>query len=254
MISKLLAGLLFAAALGTSAVSQAQTLSSVDRGWYDINGIHQNANPNYIAGALQGGSPNTADVRNFFVFDLGSVTGTITSARLHLWNPADDPTTTTVNESGFRSTPMGNSPDRTETYQVNDVTTNINDLLAGNLVLGDATGIARYNDLGNGSIFGSYAATNADNGTFIDIVLNDAALSALNAGLGGLFAFGGSIVTLDALIDNTEALFRFTGFSGDTQLILTTSVTPVPEPEIYAMMAAGLGLLAFARRRKQATS
>jgi hypothetical protein len=32
-------------------------------------------------------------------------------------------------------------------------------------------------------------------------------------------------------------------------------ITPVPEPEIYAMMAAGLGLMGFvARRRKQSAA
>jgi len=32
-------------------------------------------------------------------------------------------------------------------------------------------------------------------------------------------------------------------------------ITPVPEPEIYAMMAAGLGLMGFvARRRKQSVA
>jgi hypothetical protein len=33
--------------------------------------------------------------------------------------------------------------------------------------------------------------------------------------------------------------------------IITNNVTPVPEPETYAMMLAGLGMLGFmARRRK----
>jgi hypothetical protein len=48
--------------------------------------------------------------------------------------------------------------------------------------------------------------------------------------------------------------FQATGtsdsFGGSLDAVSIT--TPVPEPEIYAMMAAGLGLMGFvARRRKQ---
>jgi hypothetical protein len=43
--------------------------------------------------------------------------------------------------------------------------------------------------------------------------------------------------------------------NGSKQDYLVASVTAVPEPETYAMMLAGLGLLGFtARRRTQAAS
>lgn len=38
----------------------------------------------------------------------------------------------------------------------------------------------------------------------------------------------------------------------DQFYVSSVSVTPVPEPEIYAMLATGLGLLGWARRRKEA--
>jgi hypothetical protein len=46
--------------------------------------------------------------------------------------------------------------------------------------------------------------------------------------------------------------FKFGGSTPDQFYVSSVSVTPVPEPEIYAMMGLGLGLMGFvARRRKQ---
>lgn len=243
-----LIGLLSMASTSSQA---AVAFDATDRGWYDIDGTHNNFELNYIVGALQGGAPFTADVRNFFVFDLTSLSGTVTSATLRLWNPADNPATTT-NENGFISNqnplPLN---ERTEIYRINDVTTPVVDLVAGNPGDNDPIGVARFNDLGDGVVYGSHVASTADNGTFVQIALNSAAISAINAHAGGLFAVGGNITTLDDLTTNTEALFRFTNGIplGDTQLLLTTA--PVPEPETYALMLAGLGLVGFAARRRK---
>jgi hypothetical protein len=51
--------------------------------------------------------------------------------------------------------------------------------------------------------------------------------------------------------------FKVSGFQDDragayTFNLATTAATAVPEPEAYAMMLAGLGLIGFAVRRKQA--
>ena len=40
--------------------------------------------------------------------------------------------------------------------------------------------------------------------------------------------------------------------SYDNVVVTDFMAAPVPEPETYAMLLAGLGLLGFARRRKQA--
>lgn len=56
-------------------------------------------------------------------------------------------------------------------------------------------------------------------------------------------------------LTSQDFYFRYAsgdGISPDQFYISSVTVTPVPEPEIYAMMAAGLGLMGFvARRRKK---
>lgn len=228
--------------LCVAGTSQALVLDATDRGWYDLNGVSNPANLNYIVGDLEGGSPNLPEVRNFFVFNLGGVSGTITSAILHLFSPADNPATTTVYEGGFLNDVHNLSG--TETYQVNAVTTPIASLLAGGTVP------STFADLGDGTVYGTYTAGYLDNGKFIDIVLNSAALADLNGSLGNLFAFGGNITTLNGLAD-TERLFGWTnsGQLSDTQLILTTA--DVPEPATFALLGLGLLGLGIVSRRKR---
>jgi hypothetical protein len=192
-------------------------------------------------GDLEGGSPNLAEVRNFFVFNLSGFSGTITSATLHLFNPADNPATTTTYEGGFLNDVHNITG--TETYQVNAVSTPIASLIAG------GTSPSTFADLGDGTVYGTYTAGYADNGRFIDIVLNSAALADLNGAIGSLFAFGGNLTTLNGVAD-TERLFGWTngGQLSDTQLILTTA--DVPEPATFALLGLGLLALGIARKRK----
>jgi hypothetical protein len=49
---------------------------------------------------------------------------------------------------------------------------------------------------------------------------------------------------------NQQAFFDGSGDS----IVVTTTALPVPEPETYAMLLAGLGLVGFATRRKRKTS
>ena len=222
--SKAIAFLLTAAAfMGlacTASASLIVTLDHDDRGWYRSNGTHSPVNTNYTNGGI-----GNNEYRNFFVFDLSGVSGTILSAYLHLAMP----------NNGYRS------PDSTETYRVQDVTTSIASLIAG------TGGVAAFNDLGSGTVFGSQTVQNSDEGGFVDVTLNSSALTELNAAT-GQWAVGGNISTLNAIPD-LEYAFAFSNGTQTTQLVLLTAV---PEPTTFLPL---LGLIAgavmFHRPRRQ---
>ena len=230
-----LAALLVCASAQNAA---AVTIDATDRGWYGDNGNHNSGLLSYLSGDCRGaicvGGTNTGidEFRNFFVFDLSGVTGPITVATLRLHNT--DGTTQFPNNVGFFS------DTGSETYLVSEVSTAIASLLAG------TGGMAAFGDLGSGTSYGSFTATSAANGTFVEIALNSAAIAALNQA-SGLFAFGGSITTLNGFPDE-ETLFAFSdsGLLSDTQLELTV----VPEPSAVLLLAAGIALLGALRTRR----
>lgn len=60
--------------------------------------------------------------------------------------------------------------------------------------------------------------------------------------------FGPITLTFDA--DNLYVNWQGTGFQPGTTEFLVNAVAPIPEPETYAMLLAGLGLLGFTVRRR----
>ncbi len=221
----------------TAQNAAAITIDATDRGWYGDNGTHNTSVLNYLAGDCDGGTcvagTNTGidEFRNFFVFDLSGVTGPITAAKLRLHNTVG---TSPFFRHGFFS------DTGSETYLVSEVSTAIASLLAG------TGGMAAFGELGSGTSYGSFTATSAANGTFVEIGLNGAAIAALNLA-SGLFAFGGSITTLNGFPDE-ETLFAFSdsGLLSDTQLELTV----VPEPSTALLLAAAIALLGALRTRR----
>jgi hypothetical protein len=218
---------MLAAALLCAGVLQVEAttiLTYTDRGWYTSDGFHDPDEPNYIVGRYD------VDYRNFFVFDLSSVTGTITSATLKLFNPSDRP------GSGYLS------PDATETLELYDVSTSIASLTDG------TTGVSAFTDLGSGTSFGSTIVSVADNGTFITITLNASALSALNVA-GGLFAIGGAVTTLSG--PDFQYVFGNSDLNPGTTLELETT-TALPTPGTLALFGISfMSMLVNLRRRKK---
>lgn len=154
-----------------------------DRGWYSDTGLHQPSNMNYIVGncpACSGGS----EFRNFFVFDFSDVDGLVTAASLALEH--------TYNQA---------TSDPSETYTLFEVTTPKMALLGG------SGGLAAFNDLADGTVYGSYDLASADGGSLVKITLDATGLAALNGAAGGQFILGGAITTLDGDPSTTEVSF-----------------------------------------------
>ncbi|MDQ5945129.1 MAG: hypothetical protein QG619_548 [Pseudomonadota bacterium] len=249
-LGKLLSALLFISCVS----AHAQTLDAVDRGWLRDNPSNGQVESfasaqNYLVGRGMISSTPTGVVRgeyrNFFIFDLTAYAGqSFSSATLSLYNPKfGDPGTTASNPysyGGFAQTGTNALP--YETYQLHDVST------APSAFVGATAGRAGFDDLGDGAVLGSYNASLSDNGSFINITLNGAGLSALNASVGQLFVLGGRITTI-AGDTGSQTVF---GFTNDNNLANTrlNLVTAVPEPETFAMLLAGLTLLGFQQRRR----
>ena len=110
------------------------------------------------------------------------------------------------------------------------------------------TGI--FDDLADGTSYGSVVASPADIGGTITVNLNAAALSDLNAAT-GLFAFGGALTSLgqqgaiEGLFVGSDSLTPPT-----TALTLTTGQVSVPEPSAIGALGALLIGSLFVRRRR----
>ena len=235
--------LLGAASLAFSIAAQAgTTLDAVGAGWFTNAGEHVEFNANYAAGGGMDGYTRN----DYFLFDVSGLGNQVTAATLRIYNP---------NAPLTLGQPFGyTSSDPTENYALFDVSTDFYSTPTGGAnhvagyAIGSAAGQAVYSDLGTGQSYGSHTATLADNGRFVEISLNATGLADLNAS-GGIFAIGGSITTLDGLV-NMESLFAsaylYTS-NGAAQLV----VSSVPEPGESVLFLAGIGLLVATGRWKR---
>ncbi len=247
---------LAAAVLGLASISASADVAvdAMDRGWYLDNPFSGKVESyegvtNYLVGMGIISIPDSlrGEYRNYFVFDLTAYAGqSFTEATLNLYNPKyGDPGTLEANPNhygGFGQN--GGNALPYETYELHEVTT---DVLA---IMNRTAGRGGFDDLGDGTVFGSYDASLADNGEFIRIVLNGMGLEAINAALGGYFVIGGSVTTL-AGDTGSQTIFGFTntGKFSDTQLILGNPLQEVPEPGTLLLFGAGFLGLALARGR-----
>lgn len=234
--------LLAAVSLSFSLCAQATTLFAVGGGWFSDAGEHIEMNPVYaVGGGLDGYTRN-----NYFLFDVSGMSGPATAATLRLYNPGTP---------AAPGVPFGyTSAEATETFTVFDVSMDFYSAPTGGAHrvrgygVGSPMGQSIFADLGSGQVYGAYVASLADNGRFVEINLNSAGLAALNSA-NGIFAVGGSITTLDNLV-NRESLFVSSDLSfpapGSAQLL----VSSVPEPSPSLLLLAGIAAIGLVARRR----
>jgi hypothetical protein len=179
-----------------NAEADTLTLNAIDSGYYTPAGRHSSSNINFAIGtAVETGY--IFDYRNFFVFDLSTVSGIVTSATL------------VTNSGGVRGS---------DTYTLYDISTDISALTEDHDIP-DSYAPNIYSDIGSGGVYGSVVIEDIDWNP-ISISMNSAAISGINSVLGGLFAIGGSYPV------NTSAYAFFSSGSNlDRNLIL--EVVPV---------------------------
>ena len=211
-----------------SAGANTISISDFGRGRYSTTtNIGNAANNFYGAGYFNGGVPNAyTEWRNWFAFNLGAISGTVTGAVLQLNAGTYD------------------SPDPLENYDLHQVTTAVN-LLGSTFSNG-----AIFTDLGDGAVYGTHLFNAGQNNTTQFIALDAAAISDIQADLGHAFALGGLFTTLSSNNGvNERAMF---GTQADVVLVLTGNNlqgVPVPEPASFGLVAAGL--LSLVRRRRR---
>jgi len=128
------------------------------------------ANPNYIAGVCCA----TGEFRNFFTFDLRTLSKHVVSATLR------------INTGDVRG-------DETETLRLSDVSTD-----AGTLNFNDGLNSGIFQDLGTGTVYGEYVISTDQDHVTLDLKLNQAAVRDLNRARGGFFSIGGRVTSLSA--------------------------------------------------------
>ncbi len=213
---KLLAGAAVAAGLLTAGAASAGVVTATGSGWISSSGGANNgAFADGIANSFIGVEGDT--YYDWFKFVLP--TGPISSATLSIWNDSEN---TTI--------------DPLAQYSVH------------------APSSFTFAGLGDGVSFGSVLLGDIDNGVshYVDIVLNSAGLSYLNAHLGGEVTLGGSFTSIDGGgCHDCIAAFGYTDGTPAAQLSLSGGV---PEPATWGLMIMGFGGMGAVLRRRRAVA
>jgi hypothetical protein len=194
-----------------------------NQGWWSDTKFNNNlTNDNYSVG---GDHSSVEEIRNFFTFDLSSLTEEVVSVTLELTRFA------------YRT----GAP--YETLAFFDVSTDA-ELLNNNY----GVNANIFNDLGSGECYGVFDVLrwSGISDQTISFSLNASALEDINSAAGGFFSIGGRMLTIDGSLTgaNDESIFTNSGDGGIQHLIVET----IPEPATLSLLA--LGAFLAGRRRK----
>lgn len=168
------------------------------RGWFDDSGFHHPANDNYVLGQVDG-----AWYRDFFLFDFSGIRSTgFRFASLRVLNPVAPPSVCYVAPAPCRGYESPNGFD--------DVFFRYLDpSWYPSLGVRGSGRTDIFGAMGSGPVIGQRRFTAADNGTWVDVELNDIGLGTLNGRQGGLWGVGGQL-------------------AGDPGSVSTLTTTPEP--------------------------
>ncbi len=174
-------------------------LTPIDYGWYNQYGFHNPTNTNTYTGESGG-----VEYRSFFVFNQSytAPAGVLTGANLQYF---------------YSFQVLSDQPQ--ETFEIRQVTTDANSLIAGN------AGLTGFNDLGDGPVYGSFSFSNSFSYQYFGIPLNSNGLdflsnTAQNTSSSNLITFGGRLVNLTPG-GNPEVIFSFSDYQNYLSLSLT---------------------------------
>lgn len=186
--------------------------------------------------------------RNYFVFDLTSVTDTITSGMLTLWAGTYESGDPTESFGLFNCTDPAGAKGLATALLTGSSTSDFDD--PGDPLVGAADML--YDKLADGPMFlGGFFVSSAVNDTFIDITFTPAGLGYLNSFLGGVVILGGKVPSAVPPAFPQQP-FGFTGpdIPGGDPLTPKLTITTVPEPAT-GMFLALAGALTLAGRRSR---
>ncbi len=200
------------------------TLTPASFGRYQSDGTFSTGN--YSAGQSVSGATIGGAFRGFGVFDLSSISDPITSATLRIFS------------RGYLS------DDPFEQFTLFDVSTSISTLVSG------SGGVGAYGDLGSGLTFGASTTSNADIGTFINVVLTSSAISELNAS-SGQFGIGLAATSLSPPAGGNSQIV-FTGFvpTGGATFQLQLETQAIPEASLLPLWGIGACVIAIVAARR----
>jgi predicted outer membrane repeat protein len=192
------------------------TVDAFDSGSYDERGNTNRRDTDYYTGYTPDWywDPNAwGEHRSYFAFDLSELTENdeILDAQFNVY-AAD-----WYSSMAF------------ETLQLSEVTTPVNTLVAG------APGSVNiFDDLGDGTVFGSRDVWYTDTFQNISIELNAEAIAAIHAANGQQFALGGALTTID---DDGwyEIIFAYAGSVANKRQLAVT----VTDKDFYKIAASG---------------